>query len=142
AVAATPAKTIATSAAPLRVHMFDLTRALDAPARERVVVLCGKTEDVWNRLGFAAAGDDFGARRLNVAGLVPRAALQNGRPAVPAPGRAEPGERLCIDRLLQEGLRPALAAVGRHHDLRDPAVARVGEAGDFVQPRTARLQAG
>src|SRR5438552_17245556 len=102
--------------------MFRLTGALGAPARERVVVLSGKCEHVRNGLRLAAPCDDLGARRLDIACLIPGAALQHSRAAIPAPRRAEACERLGVDRLLQCRLRPALATVGRYHDLRDPAV--------------------
>src|SRR5438132_12715945 len=101
--------------------MFDLASAVDAPARERVVVLSGKCEDVRNSFGFAAPGDDLGARRLDVARFIPRAALQHGRTAVPAPGCAEPCERLWIARLLQRRFRPSPAAISVNHHL--PVVA-------------------
>src|SRR5882672_902030 len=119
----------------LSVDMFDLPFAVDRPTREAVVVLVGEAERIRRFPGLAALGDELGAQRLHAAGLVPGAALQYHRPAVPAPGHAEARERLGQHRLLQRGLAPALAAVGRHQHLGYSAVARIGDAGDLVEAR-------
>src|ERR1700693_3906267 len=76
------------------VDMFDLPFAVDAPARDAVVVLVWECQWVGRPLGLAAQGHEFGAQGLHVPGLVPGAALQDHRPAVPAPGHAKAGERL------------------------------------------------
>src|SRR3989454_2358999 len=138
------ASAMSTAALPrLRVHMFHLAIALDAPARGAVVVLARKGRHVRNRRpGLATVRDDLRAGRLHIAGLIPRAALQDGRPAIPVPGHAEPRERLGVHRLLQRRLPPARAAVGRHHDLRDPSVAGIRHAGDLVEARPIQLQPG
>src|SRR5713226_3252689 len=100
----------------LCVNMFHLAIPLDSPARGAVVMLAWEGRRVRHRcLGLATLGDNLGARRLHVARFVPRTALQNGRPAIPAPRHAEPSERLGKHRRLQRRLRPALAAVGRDH---------------------------
>src|SRR5712692_3173489 len=116
----------------LCVNMLHLAFAVDRPAREAVVVLVRKGQDGRDLLGLAALSHELGAGRLHVAGLVPCAALQYRRPAVPPPGHAEPGKSLGEHRRLQRRLRPALAAVGGNHDLGNPAVARIGDAGNLV----------
>src|SRR5882762_5934140 len=116
----------------LCVDMFHLPFAVDRPAGEAVVVLVRETQHVRDLLGLAALGHELGAGRLHVAALVPRAALQYGRTAVPPPWHAEPSKGLGKHRRLQRRLRPTLAAVGRNHHLGDPAVARIGDAGDLV----------
>src|SRR5437588_5384184 len=120
-----PSITRAPAQSTLRINMFDLPFTVDTPAREAVVVLvreCQRALD--RRLGFAAGGDEFGAQRLRVARLVPGAALQDDRLAVPLPGHAEAGEGLRMDGVLQRRLRPALPAVGGDQHLGDPAGAR------------------
>src|ERR1700693_3214629 len=119
----------------LPVDMLDLPFAIDGPARDDVHVShreCGHRNV---HLGLAAFGEHLAAGRLHIAGLVPGAALYNHRLAVPTPRRAEPGQRLAQHRRVERRLRPALAAVGRHHDLRDAPVARIGETGDLVEAR-------
>src|SRR5256886_7337752 len=117
----------------LRVNMFHLPIALDRPSRDAVVVLAREARYGGNLRGLAARGHDLGAGRLHVAGLVPRAALQNPRTAIPAPGHAEAGKGLAVHRLLQRRLLPALAAIGRDYHLRYPAIARIGDAGDLIE---------
>src|SRR2546426_792334 len=85
----------------LGINMFHLPRAVDAPARGAVVVLAGEARHARHRLGLAASGDDLSAGRLHIARLIPRAALQDRRPAIPAPGYAEPRESLGQYRFLQ-----------------------------------------
>src|SRR5256885_1598647 len=116
----------------LCVDMFHLPFAVDRPAGEAVVVLVREPQHVRDLLGLAALGHELGAGRLHVAGLVPGAALQYRRTAVPPPWHAEPRESLGEHRRLQRRLRPAPAAIGRNHHLGNPAVARVGDAGDLV----------
>src|SRR5438445_3994088 len=117
----------------LRIYMLHLPAALDRPTGDRVVVLTGEAGHRRNSRGFAARRHQLGSGRLLVAGLVPRSALQYRRAAVPSPRHAESSERLVEDRLLQCRLRPALAAVGGHHDFCNAAVARVGEAGNLIE---------
>src|SRR5262249_57169304 len=93
-------------------------------------------------LGLAALGEERGAARLLIAGLVDGAALQDGGAAVPIPRHAEAGEGLAQHRRLQRRLRPALAAVGRDLDLADAAVAGIGEAGNLVEARRLHVQPG
>src|SRR5882672_11637454 len=97
----------ASATASLSVDMFDLPVAVHSPAREAVVVLVGERERARRFLGLAALRDELGAQRLSASALVPRAALQDNRLAVPAPRHAEARERLGEHRFLQRGLAPA-----------------------------------
>src|SRR6516162_1851416 len=126
----------------LRVDMLDLPRAVDRPARDGVAVLVQNRRDRRDRLQFAALGDKFGAGGLHVAGLVRCAALQNHCAAVPTPRHAETGEGLAQYRLLQRRLRPGTPAIGRNHDLGDPARAGIADPGYFVEPRPLQRQPG
>src|SRR5687767_2554569 len=68
------------------VDMLHLAIRLDAPAGRAVEVLARERRRVRHRRpGLTPPGDDLGARGLHVAALVPRAALQDDRSAVPAP---------------------------------------------------------
>src|SRR5262245_27551713 len=126
----------------LRVDMFDLPFVVDAPGRDAVVVLVGERQAIGDRaFSLPAGGHEFRAQRLSVAGLVPGAAHERDRLAVPAPRDGEARERLRIARPLQRRLSPALAAIGRHQDLRDPAVTRIGNAGDLVVARPLQRMA-
>src|SRR5262245_7551714 len=70
----------------LRIDMFDLPFAVDAPTGDAVVVLVREQQRACERLlGLAPCGYEFGAQRLHIAGFVPGAALQNSRLAVPSP---------------------------------------------------------
>src|SRR5207302_9159492 len=90
AVAATKASATARARGDLRVHMLDLSLAVDAPAGDAVVVLVGERERTGHRLlGLAPHGDELGAGRLHAAGFVPGAALQHRRLAVPVPRHVE-----------------------------------------------------
>src|SRR5882724_10646960 len=124
AAAAPQARAKARAASGLSVDMLDLPFVVHGPAREAVVVLVGERERARGLLGLATLRDELRAQRLNASGLVPRAALQDDRAAVPAPGHAEARERLGQHRFLQGGLAPALAAVGGDQHFRDAAVAR------------------
>src|SRR5215467_2196618 len=126
----------------LRIDMFHLALAVDAPAGDDVHVSHRERSDGEVDFRLTALRQDLGAGRLHVAGLVPGAALQHHRLAVPAPGHAEARQRLAQHRLLQRRLRPALAAVGGDHDPRDAAVAGIGEAGDLVEARSFQRQTG
>src|SRR4029450_3361218 len=136
ATAAGAAQANAIASRSLRVDMLDLPAAVDPPARRAVVVLVGKPKRVAHGcLGLAAGGDELRARRLCVAGFIPRAAHENDWLTVPAPRHAEAGECLGKHRALQRRLRPALAAVGRDHDPRYAAGAGICDAGNFVIAR-------
>src|SRR5256714_11743114 len=117
----------------LCVDMPDLATSVDCPARDGVEVLARKSGDRRRRRRFAALGDELRAGRLRVAGFIPGAALQHCRATIPAPGNAKARERFAQYGLLQRRLRPALAAVGRYHHFGDPAVARIGDAGNLVK---------
>src|SRR6266436_7026485 len=113
AVAAPPSASARgmTTARRSTVDMLDLPFVIGGPARDDVHV--PHREGGHRKVDFrlAALGEHLGAGRLHVAGLVPGAALQHDRLAVPAPGHAEPGERLAEHRCVERCLRPALAAV-------------------------------
>src|ERR1044071_7238494 len=109
----------------LSVDMFHPAARVDRPARRTVVVLAPESPHPRRLRGLAAHGDDLRARRLRVAALVPGAALQHRGAAVPLPRDAEPRERLAQHRLLERGLRPGLAAVGRDHDAGNAPVAGI-----------------
>src|SRR6266853_5297399 len=126
----------------LRVNMLHLPAALDRPTGDGVVVLAGEAGQRRNFGGFAARRHQLGSGRLLVAGLVPRPALQYRGAAVPTPRHAESSERLAEDRLLQCRLRPALAAVGGHHDFCNTTVARVGDAGNLIESRPLQRKPG
>src|SRR6266404_4211730 len=102
-----------TAQALLSVDMLDLPAALDPPTRDAVEVLVGEGEDRRRLLGLAAQRHELRAGRLHIAGLVPGAALQHHRLAVPAPWHAEAREGLGQHRRLQRSLAKAFAAVGR-----------------------------
>src|SRR5580700_10511134 len=82
----------------LDVDMLDLPGILNSPRREAVVVLVGKAEHVGHFLGLAAHRDEIGAQRLHGAGIVPGAAGQSRRLAVPAPRHGKARERLRAHR--------------------------------------------
>src|ERR1700704_5295673 len=110
-VSASAAPAATASAVParisLRIDMLDLPIGADGPARDRIEVLAREAEDRRRPRSLAARGDEVGAQRLEIAALVPGAALQNRRPAVPAPGHAEARERLGQYWVLERRLRPA-----------------------------------
>src|SRR6266550_3681766 len=67
----------------LDIDMLHLAGPVDGPARRPVVVLARERGGVGHRrFRLAALRDDLCACGLHVAGFVPRAALQNRRPAV------------------------------------------------------------
>jgi hypothetical protein len=92
--AALEATAIAEAAATslLRVDMLDLPILGNAPASDPIeMVKCLE----------ATLGDEFGACRLDIAGVIGGAALQHRGPAIPAPRHTEPRQRHRHDRLLQ-----------------------------------------
>src|ERR1700733_8783897 len=104
----------AAAAITLRVDMLDLPFAIDGPTCRAVVMLIGEGERRRDRVhGFAPLRHEFGAQRLDVAAVVVSAAEQRRRLAVPAPRHDEARKGLLVDRALQRGFAPALAAVGR-----------------------------
>src|SRR6476660_8640849 len=68
----------------LRVNMVHLPALGNAPA--------GNTVEMVECFG-APLGNEFSTRRLDIAGLIGGAALQDGGAAVPAPRHTEPRER-------------------------------------------------
>src|SRR4029077_2218840 len=117
----------------LNIDMLDLPGARNSPRGEAVVMLVGKAEHVRHFLGLAAHGNEVGAQRLHGAGIVPGAAGQNRRLAVPAPRHGEPRERSRADRAFHRGFAPALAAVGGDQNFLNASGARIGDAGDLVK---------
>src|SRR3984957_10605184 len=114
AAIAAPAKASAsapTSASCLPVDMLGLPVAVDGPAGDDVHVPHREGGHRNVDLRSATLGEHLLARGLNIAGLVPGAALQHDRLAVPAPGQAEAGPRLGEHRRIERGLGPALAGV-------------------------------
>src|SRR5439155_2191421 len=90
--------------------------------------------------GRTAFGDECLARRLHVARLVCRPALQDHRPPIPAPRHAEAGERLAQNRRLQCRLRPAPTTVGRDFDFTDAAISGKGDAGNLEEAGLLNVQ--
>src|SRR2546428_10674377 len=87
-----------TTARCLPVDMLELPFVIGGPAGDDVHVSHRESGhrnvDFW----LAALGAHLGAGPLHVAGLVPGAALQDDRLAVPAAGHAGPGEGLGLHR--------------------------------------------
>src|SRR5215468_2724311 len=110
----------------LGVDMFHLPSALDRPSRDAVVVLAREACYGRNLRCLPTRGHDLGTSRLHIASLVPRAALQYRGTALPAPRHAKATEGLAVHRFLKRRLRPALATISRHHDLRNSSVAGIG----------------
>src|SRR3989442_838008 len=119
AASAGPASNISST---LRVNMADSSRCIDAPARDAVVVLARETRNPWHARSLAAHRDDLRARRLHVALIVPGAALQDCRAAIPLPRDAKARERLCHHGLLQCGLPPCRPPAGERPHLADATV--------------------
>src|SRR5438552_1812055 len=116
--AASEARTTASSTTKCRtlcIYMFHLATGIDRPGCDRVAVLAWKCGDRGNLSGLAALGDKLRSCGLHISGIVPRAALQYGGAAVPAPRNTEPGESLAVYGFLQCCLCPALAAIGGDH---------------------------
>src|SRR5580704_11712507 len=91
---AMPSTSASERASCLPVDMLELPFAVDRPAGDDVHVAHRERGHRNVDLGLAALGEHLAAGRLHISGLVPGAALQHHRLAVPAPRRAEPGQRL------------------------------------------------
>src|SRR5215472_5079670 len=115
----------------LRVSISHLTFGIDRPASDGVVVVARKFRPFRRRLSLPAQSNEFGARRLHIAGFVPCATLQHGRPTVPMPGHTEAREGLRQRWFLERSLRPARTAVGGDHDLGNASGTRIGDARDL-----------
>src|SRR5947209_12113965 len=72
-----PSATAAAKASFSRVDMAHLALGIDAPARDGVAVLHGKRGHIRRTPGRTALGNECLSRRLHVAGLVRRPALQD-----------------------------------------------------------------
>src|SRR5262245_35978999 len=99
----------------LRIDIGRLALFVDAPARNRIVVV-DPTQ--------AALGSECCACRLHHAGVIGGAALQHRAAASPLPRRAEAHWRLGQDWTLQGGGCPALPTIRGHLDLPDAPIAR------------------
>src|SRR5271154_4146733 len=95
----------------LCIRMSDLSLLVDGPARDGVEVMIFERQERRHRRQLTARRNKFRARRLRVAVLVPGAALQHCRTAIPLPRHAETRERHAKHGFLQRGFAPALAAV-------------------------------
>src|SRR5258708_4742454 len=101
----------------LRIVIAHLAIGSNAPGPDRVVVI---------EIALAADREKFGQRRLDVTGFIDRAALNDGRLAVPMPREPEPGQRPRQHGLLQLRLLPALAIIDGDIDAFDLAAAAPG----------------
>src|SRR5580704_6900684 len=126
AASAPKASARAVAAITLRVDMLDLPFVVHGPARGAVVMLIGERKRCRDRVhGFAPLRHEVGAQRLNIAAVVVGTTKQRCRLAVPAPRHDETREGLFVDRALQRGFAPTLAAVGRDQHFRDAPGARI-----------------
>src|SRR5258708_1652171 len=122
------------SAATSSLSIGHLAVSRDTPRPDRVVVII---------IILAAHREQFGQRRLDIAGLVNGAALNDCRFAVPVPRQSETGQRPHEYRLLQLRFLPAPAVVDGYIDAPDLAVAAPGDAADLVEAgRHQQLTAG
>src|SRR6187397_563639 len=108
------AATAIETASGLNVDIFHAPVGTDAPRGYRIVMKPA-VDRVFGFIGFA--------RRLHVAFLVDRAALQLRRLTVPVPWQAEAHEALRQCLPLQRGIAPCGAPIERDLDPRDPACA-------------------
>src|SRR5262252_7888556 len=79
-----------TAARVLRIDMLDLPFGIDGPTRDHIHMSHWEYGHRDVHLGRAPLSEHLVAGRLNIAGFVPGAALQNHWLPVPAPGHAEP----------------------------------------------------
>src|SRR5215475_3586823 len=113
--AGSDAHSAAHAARQLSIRIGRLALFVDAPARNRIVVIDPAQ---------AALGSECCACRLHHAGVIGGAALQHRGAAVPLPRRAEAHWRLGQDWILQSGGCPALSTIRGHLDLPDAPIAR------------------
>src|SRR5258707_14801917 len=116
-----PSATAVAKASISRIDMAHLALVIDPPARDGVAVLDRKRRLVRRAPGRAALGEECLSRRLHVAGLVRRSALQDRGATIPVPRNTEASESFAQNRRLQRPLGPALAAVSRDLDFADAA---------------------
>src|SRR6266566_1582749 len=95
------------SAATSCLRIGHLAVSRDVPGPDRVVMII---------IIVAAHREQFGQGRLNVAGLVDSAALDDRRFAVPVPRQSEAGQRPREHRLLQPRFLPTPAVDDRYID--------------------------
>src|SRR3954453_5951758 len=113
-----------------RERIGHLAVGRDAPGPDRVVVV----EKI-----LTTHREQFGERRLHIAGLIDRTALDHGRLAVPPPGQTEACQGAGEQWLLQSRPPPTLALIDGHLDASDLAMPAPGDAGDLV--KAGRIQA-
>ena len=106
----------------------DAAIAIDLPRLDSVVVI----ESVRTFFHSTRRDQDV-SRRLDVAGLIRRARLQNRLFACPPPRQPKACQRLRIDRCLEFGIPPGGAAVQLDLDARDFSATRPGKPADFVE---------
>src|ERR1700730_12466421 len=135
-----PSASAVVKASNSRIDMAHLALVINPPARDGVAVLHRECRHVRRTPGRAALGDECFSRRLHVAGLVRRTALQDRCATIPVPRNAEASECFAQNRRLQRRLCPALATVGRDLDFADAAIAGKGYAGDLVEAGPLHVQ--
>src|SRR5215831_11290577 len=135
-----PSASAVVKASTSRIDMAHLALVINPPARDCVAVLHRERRDVRGTPRRATLGDECLSRRLHVAGLVCRTALQSRGAPIPVPWNTEASECFAQNRRLQRRLRPALAAVARDLDLADTAIPGKGNAGDLVEAGPLHVQ--
>src|SRR6266436_650069 len=106
------------------VGIGHLAVSRDAPGPDRVVMVS---------VIVAANREQLSQRRLDITGFIGGAALNDGRSAVPMPGKPEAGQRPRQHRFLQLRWLPALAVIDRDIDASDLAAAAPGDAADLMK---------
>src|SRR5258707_6662911 len=106
-----------------RIGIGHLAASRDAPGPDRVIVV---------EIILAANREKLSQGRLDVTGLIGRAALNDDRLTVPLPRKSKASQRPCQHRLLQLRLLPALTVIDLDIDTFDLAMAAPGDAADFV----------
>src|SRR5271169_3945870 len=116
-----------------RIGIGHLAISCDAPGPDCVVVVI---------IVIPANREKFGQRRLDVAGFIGRAALNDDRFAVPTPWKPEAGQCPRHHRILQLGDPPTRAVINRDIDAFDLAQPAPGNTANLVKtPRDQSLAA-
>src|SRR5260370_21785960 len=117
----------------LCVRMSDPPLGVDRPADDGIEMMVLEPQHRGHRGQLAAGRNELRARGLDIAALVPGAALQDGRSPAPAPRHAESRKRHAQHGFLKGGLRPARPAVSTDLHAGDPALAGIGASRDLVE---------